>query len=163
MDYYANVDGVLWFSKEIFPKIKEEVPDAEFYIVGSNPTEAVKALSNNDGIRVTGYVPDTREYLKKGTVAVVPLRIARGIQNKILEAMAMGLPVVTTSQALEGICAEEQRDVIVEDEPVAFSRAVVKMLRTPSLRVELKTNARKCIEENYSWVRNLSKLDELMQ
>lgn len=161
MDYYANIDGVVWFAKEIFPLIKGEIPEIEFYIVGSNPTEEVKALSNNDGIKVTGYVSDTREYLKKGTVAVVPLRIARGIQNKVLEAMAMGLPVVTTSQALEGICAEAQRDVVVEDEPGAFSRAVLKVLTTPSLQVELGTHARKCIERNYSWGKNLSKLDEL--
>ena len=90
MDYFANIDGVVWFTKEILPLIKKEIPEIQFYIVGSNPTKEVLSLSSNNGVTVTGYVPDTREYLNKATVVVVPLRIARGIQNKILEAMAMG-------------------------------------------------------------------------
>jgi sugar transferase (PEP-CTERM/EpsH1 system associated) len=162
MDYYANIDGVVWFAIEILPLIKKEIPEIQFFIVGSNPTKEVLSLSSNNGVTVTGYVPDTREYLNRATVVVVPLRIARGIQNKILEAMAMGIPVVATPQAFEGINANIGGDLLADDEPGAFAQAVVRLLRDPTLRNELRNNARHRIEANYSWPRNLAKLNEIV-
>jgi len=162
MDYFANVDGVVWFVKEVLPLIKKEIPEIQFYIVGSNPTKEVLSLSSNGGVTVTGYVIDTREYLNKAAVVVVPLRIARGVQNKILEAMAMKVPVVATSRAFEGINAEPHKDLFVEDEPEAFAEAILKLLRNKSLRNELRNNARRIIETNYSWTWNLSKIDEII-
>ena len=116
MNYFANVDGVVWFTKEILPLIKKEIPEIRFYIVGSNPTKEVLSLALDSSVTVTGYVPDTREYLKMATVVAAPLRIARGIQNKVLEAMAMGIPVVATPQAFEGIEAEPGRDLILGED-----------------------------------------------
>jgi sugar transferase (PEP-CTERM/EpsH1 system associated) len=103
MDYWANVDAVTWFAKEVFPAILASDPDAEFWIVGGSPTGEVENLERLESVRVTGRVPDVRPYLKYSTCAVAPLRIARGIQNKVLEAMAMDRPIVFTSQAATGI------------------------------------------------------------
>jgi len=103
MDYRPNVEGVCWFAKEVWPELKRQVHDLTFTVVGRDPAPAVKALAAQPGIVVTGTVPDVRPYLVAASAVVVPLRIARGIQNKILEAMAMGRPVVASPQALEGL------------------------------------------------------------
>jgi len=162
MDYYANVDGVVWFAKEILPLIKKEIPAIQFYIVGSNPTKEVLSLSSNNGVSVTGYVPDTREYLRRATVVVVPLRIARGIQNKILEAMAMGLSVVATPQAFEGIQANPDRDLILGKDVKEIVEGVVKLIKEVPLRKSLGNNARRVIEKNYCWTKNLEKLNGIL-
>jgi sugar transferase (PEP-CTERM/EpsH1 system associated) len=162
MDYYANIDGVIWFAKEIFPLIKEKFPEVEFYVVGSKPPKAVIRLANNNGIKVTGYVPDTREYFRKANIVVAPLRIAQGIQNKILEPMAMGIPVVATPIAFEGIVAEKDRDLVVEGDAKRFANAVMGLLRGVSLRETLGINARRAIENGHNWTRNLSKLDDVL-
>jgi len=161
MDYYANVDGVIWFTNEILPLIKKEIPGVRFFVVGSNPTREVRELANYDGVIVTGYVKDTREYLRRATVVVVPLRIARGIQNKILEAMAMGLSVVATPQAFEGIDAKAKEVLILEESAEKFGESVVQLLRDICLRKCLGDDARKAVEDQYSWTRNLGKLDEI--
>jgi sugar transferase (PEP-CTERM/EpsH1 system associated) len=162
MDYYANVDGMVWFTKEVLPLIKKEIPDAQFYIIGSNPTKEVIELSGNNGVTVTGYVPDTRAYLRTATVAVVPLRIARGIQNKILEAMAMGIPVVATPQAFEGIEAKPDRDLILGEDVEKIAKGVIKLIKEVSLRKCLGNNARRVIENNYCWAKNLEMLDSIL-
>ena len=162
MDYFANIDGVVWFTKEILPLIKKEIPEIRFYIVGSNPTKEVLSLSDNNNVTVTGYVPDTREYLGKATVVVVPLRIARGIQNKILEAMATGVPVVATPKAFEGIEAEPDRDLVLGEDPKKFADLVIKLIKEVSLRESIGNNARRVIENNYSWTKNLEKLDRIL-
>ena len=162
MDYYANVEGVVWFTKEILPLIKKEIPAIQFYIVGSNPTKEVLSLSDNNDVTVTGYVPDTREYLNKATVVVVPLRIARGIQNKILEAMAMGIPVVATPQAFEGIEAKPGRDLTLGEDVEKVAEGVIKLIKEVSLRKSLGDNARRIIEKNYCWAKNLEKLNSIL-
>jgi len=162
MDYFANVDGVVWFTKEILPLIKKEIPEIRFYIVGSNPTKEVLSLALDSSVTVTGYVPDTREYLNRATVVVVPLRIARGIQNKILEAMAMGISVVATPQAFEGIEAEPGRDLILGGDVEKIAEGVIELIREVSLRKTLGDNARKIIEKNYCWAENLGKLDNIL-
>ena len=162
MDYYANIDGVVWFTKEVLPLIKKEIPNVQFYIVGSNPTKKVIELSGNNGVTVTGYVRDTREYLRRATVAVVPLRIARGIQNKILEAMAMGLSVVATPQAFEGIEAEPGRDLILGENVEKIAEGVIKLIEEVSLRKSLGVNARRVSEKNYCWAKNLERLDRIL-
>ena len=162
MDYYANIDGVVWFTKEVLPLIKKEIADVQFYIIGSNPTKEVIELSGNNGVTVTGYVPDTREYLRRATVAVVPLRIARGIQNKILEAMAMGLPVVATPQAFEGIEAKPDRDLILGEDEDMIAKGVIKLIKEVSLRKFLCNSARRVVENNYCWTKNLEGLDSIL-
>jgi sugar transferase (PEP-CTERM/EpsH1 system associated) len=162
MDYYANIDGVVWFTKEILPLIRKEIPVIQFYIVGSNPTKEVLSLCSNNGVSVTGYVPDTREYLRRATVVVVPLRIARGIQNKILEAMAMGIPVVATPQAFEGIEAKPYRDLMLGEDVEKIAEGVIKLIKEVFLRKSLGKNARRVIENNYCWTKNLEKLDNIL-
>ncbi|MBW8897819.1 MAG: TIGR03087 family PEP-CTERM/XrtA system glycosyltransferase, partial [Massilia sp.] len=105
MDYWPNVDAVQWFAADIFPALRERFAGLKFYIVGSRPAPAVQELARLPGVVVTGTVPDVRPYIAHAAVSVAPLRIARGIQNKVLEAMAMATPVVVSPQALEGIDA----------------------------------------------------------
>lgn len=162
MDYFANTDGVKWFVSEVFPLIKREIPLAKFYIVGSRPTKEVRKLADHNGVLVTGFVEDIRKYLAKATIYVAPLRIARGIQNKILEAMAMGIPVVATPTAFEGIEAESGRDLIVEEDPEKFSHQVIKLLKGHDLKEYFRNNARKLTESNYSWSRNLKILESII-
>ncbi len=151
MDYWPNIDGVAWFATEVFPKIREEFPTATFFIVGGNPAPEVKSLSRIDGIKVTGFVKDVRDFVAIADACVVPLRIARGIQNKILEAMSMGKPVVTTSKALEGINAIEDKEVILANDASEFAIKVIKLLSDKTFASVVGSNARKCVEENYTW------------
>jgi len=162
MDYWPNVDGVTWFATEIFPKVRELFPTAKFFVVGGDPAQEVKRLSRIAGVRVTGFVKDVRDYLSIADVCVVPLRIARGIQNKILEAMAMGKPVVTTHKALQGIGANPERDVFVADAPSEFAEHIIRILSNPRLASTVGSNGRRCVEKNYSWERSYSILSSTL-
>jgi len=161
MDYWANVDAVVWFANNIFPHILEKNSQSHFYIVGSKPTEQVKSLKKLKHVVVTGRVPDIRPYLKYTDVSVAPLRIARGIQNKVLEAMAMNCLVVATSAAAEGIKANAGTDFIVADKAEDFSRHCLQLLNNPDS--QMRTTARQCILENYLWSSNLDKLLNRLQ
>ena len=160
MDYNVNIDGVLWFVSSVWQRIIEKMPETRFYIVGSNPAKEIQALDSEQGITVTGYVEDIRKYYKMATICVAPLRIARGIQNKILEAMAMTKPVVCTSNAFEGIMATPGRDLIVADEPVEFASCVFSLLEDPKKRQLIAERGRRCMEEKYSWDAQLAQLDQ---
>jgi len=104
MDYFANVEAVLYFVREILPLIQSQIPDLMFYVVGSNPAHEISVLpKTHPNVIITGFVDSVRPYVVNAAVFVAPMRIARGVQNKILEAMAMGVPVVTTSLGFEGI------------------------------------------------------------
>jgi sugar transferase (PEP-CTERM/EpsH1 system associated) len=162
MDYYANVEGVTWFCHEILPAIKKDFPGTKFYIVGSNPSPKVKALETIQGVNVTGFVDDIRPYYQFADVCVVPLRIAAGVQNKVLEAMSMGKPVVTTSKALEGIHAVPDEHLMVEDTPKNFSNTVKSLLKNMEQRNSLGLNARDFVRQNYNWETNMKKLEGLM-
>ncbi len=149
MDYWPNIDAVEWFSEEVLPKILERIPDARFYIVGSNPSSAVRKLAAQEGVVVTGRVEDVRPYLYHSKVAVAPLRIARGIQNKVLEAMAMGKPVVASPQALEGIM--ENEGCMLAENAENFAVHVAGILEGKEA-----AHGRECILKNYDWEANLS-------
>ncbi|MGK2951946.1 MAG: TIGR03087 family PEP-CTERM/XrtA system glycosyltransferase [Thiobacillus sp.] len=159
MDYWPNIDAVSWFADRIFPAIRAAVPAAQFSIVGSRPADAVLALARQPGVIVTGSVPDVRPWLAHAACAVAPLRIARGVQNKVLEAMAMARPVVASAQAAEGIRAEAGRDFILAQGEADFAYAVIAQLQTASNAAA----ARDCILENYDWARNLSAIDPLFE
>jgi polysaccharide biosynthesis protein PslH len=163
MDYWPNVEAVDWFVNEVFERIQKNFPSATFYIVGNNPSPRVKRLSRFPGVYITGFVEDVRTYLSSADVCVVPLKIARGIQNKVLEALAMGKAVVCTPEALEGIRALPRRDVLVADDAVMFGDSVLGLLQNVTLRKQLETNARQCAETSYSWEKNLTPLDELLE
>ena len=160
MDYWANVDAVVSFSRDVFPLVRSDIPQATFYIVGARPTRSVLDLARQPGVRVTGTVPDVRPYLAHARVSVAPLRMARGVQNKVLEAMAMARPVVTSPQALAGItpCAELlERSA---GSPEASARILIEVLReSPSPRHGL----RKHVLEHYSWRASLAKMDAILE
>jgi glycosyltransferase involved in cell wall biosynthesis len=162
MDYFANEDGVLWFCRKIFPVIKKEFPDAEFYIVGNRPTDTVWNLSEVDGVTVTGYVPDIRAYYWMADLCVTPLRIARGLQNKVIEAMATGNAVVATSNASNGIHCTDNLDISIADDADAFASKVISLLREKAKREALGKNAVETIRKYYSWENNLKALDMML-
>ena len=161
MDYWPNIDAVIWFSKEIFPFILSAAPSAHFFIVGVHPKPEVLELGTEKNVVVTGFVEDIRDYIAAADVCVAPLRIARGIQNKVLEAMAMGKAVVATPQAMEGITGDGGQQVMIADTVEDFSRKVTYLLHNQSAREILGKGARKAMESHYSWGSNLAHLDGL--
>ena len=160
MDYWPNVDAVKWFAEDILPNILIKFPSIKFYIVGSRPTKIVNALAN-DSVVVTGSVEDIRPYILHAKLAVAPLRIARGIQNKVLEAMAMGKYVIATSAAMEGITYDKSLDVFIGDNIDDFSILLNNLLLKNIAEME-STNNRKYVIDNYSWSKNANKLVDLL-
>lgn len=161
MDYWANVDAVTWFARDIFPSIKRAHPAAHFYIVGSRPTPEVQALAQVNGVRVTGAVGDTRPYIAHAAVAVAPLRIARGIQNKVLEAMAMAKPTVVSEQALEGIVATPGKEILLATDAASFAAQVNSAIagQFPALGAA----ARQRVVSDYSWAGHLHIIEQLLR
>jgi glycosyltransferase involved in cell wall biosynthesis len=161
MDYWPNVDAAVWFAQEIFPLVKAKAPDVQFYVVGGNPTADVLHLDRIDGVHVTGRVPDMRPYFAHADVSVVPMRIARGIQNKVLEAMAMAKPTVTTQHSLDGIDAMPDKDLLLANEVEEFVECVLRCLSDPETKL-LGKNARNVIVESYTWPARLGGFDALL-
>jgi len=161
MDYWPNVDAVVWFANHIFPKILDKVPQARFYVVGGKPVDIVMKLQNLPGIRVTGRVSDVRPYLKYAVAAVAPMRVARGIQNKVLEAMAMCKPVMVSPQGLEGIEAEPGKEVLLannEEDFVRYSREIADGNYS-----DMGAAARKKVIDEFNWEKNLQQLLEVFE
>jgi len=157
MDYAPNADAVAGFARDVLP----HVPGARFVIAGRDPLPSVKALAG-DRVVVTGAVPDMRSWLARADVVVAPLRLARGIQNKVLEAMAMARPVVASSAAFEGIDAEPGRDLIVADGAGAQAEAVRALLVDPDRAAAIGHAARRRMEEGYSWDARLAPLAAML-
>lgn len=162
MDYWPNVDGIRWFAEDVLPRIRSAVPTVRLVIVGARPSAGVRRLRAVPGVTVTGFVKDVREYLGAASVCIVPLRVARGIQNKLLEGMAMGKPVVSTPAAFEGLRAVRDLDVMVAADEQAFAEAVVVLLRDERRAAELGRRARACVERAYRWEANLRVLEDLL-
>lgn len=162
MDYRPNIDGIKWFVDSVFRKVQALVPDVELFIVGSKPTTEVERLGRLRGVTVTGFVEDVREYLAKASVCIAPLRVARGIQNKVLEAMAMGKTVICSPQAYEGIHAMPGRDLVVAESADAFAAAVLYFLEHQVEAAQLGHSARLFVESNCTWAENLSLLDRIL-
>ena len=160
MDYPPNVDAVRWFALEILPLIRRRAPDAQFHVVGSSPAPEVRALAAESGVFVTGRVPDVRPYVAFATAGVAPMRIARGIQNKVLEAMAMGRPVVVTPDALEGIDAEPGRELLLADGADAFAARCLEAAEPGGAAIGQA--ARQRIERDFSWQGRLRGFDALL-
>lgn len=163
MDYWPNVDAVQWFAKEILPAIREQNPAVFFYIVGARPGRQVTALCHTAGIVETGAVADVRPYLQHAALALAPLRIARGIQNKVLEAMSMQKAVVATPQALEGITARPESEVIPARAGSEFAQRITALLADPHRRAAVGMAARQRILTDYRWSENLRHLETLLQ
>jgi sugar transferase (PEP-CTERM/EpsH1 system associated) len=161
MDYWPNIDAVQWFAADVFPQLRARYADLRFYIVGARPSGAVQALAQLPGVVVTGTVPDVRPYIAHAKVAVAPLRIARGIQNKVLEAMAMATPVVVSPQALEGIEAIPGTDLVLAPDAAAFVAAVATLLDQSD--GALGKAARAKVEQLYSWPSNLARIEARLE
>ena len=161
MDYWPNIDGALWFAREMLPAIRARVPEAVFVIVGGNPAPQLQALAGQPGVTVTGRVADVRPYLTHAAAVVAPMRVARGIQNKVLEGMAMGRLVVTTSQGLEGIDAQPGRDLLVADDAPPFIAATLRALTDAAL-APMGTAARQRILAGYDWDDKLAAYERLL-
>jgi sugar transferase (PEP-CTERM/EpsH1 system associated) len=153
MEYYPNVDAVLFFAQKCWPLIRAQVPDATWQIVGKNPLPKVWKLTELPGIMVTGSVPDVRPYLAATQVAIVPLLVGSGTRLKILEALAMQKAVVSTSLGCEGLSVVSGKHLRVADQPEAFAQEVVGLLRNPAMRTALGTTGRALVEAEYSWER----------
>ena len=160
MDYWPNADAVQWFVAEVFPLLKRRYPTVMFHVVGANPGQDVARLANVHGVRVTGRVPDTRPFIAHADACVVPLRIARGIQNKVLEAMAMGRPVVASPQAFEGVRATAGQDLLVADGASATADRITEVL--DGAHPGLSAAARAAMVRSYAWSTTLARLDAIL-
>jgi len=163
MDYLPNIDAVTWFANEVFPAIKETLPGAQFLIVGSKPAAEVQRLGELPGVLVTGRVPSVAAYLAHAQVAVAPLRIARGIQNKVLEAMAMAMPIVVSSGALTGIRARSGEHLICAETPKEWSEACIRLVRDREEARRLGQSARKLALDDYTWDAQFARLDRFLR
>ena len=160
MDYWANVDAVRWFVQAILPHVVAQIPDVQFWIVGTRPAPAVQQLARDVRVHVTGAVDDIRPYIAHADVAVAPMRVARGIQNKVLEAMAMGRPVVGTRAAFEGLEVEQRYRALAVDEAEAFAARCVALLREAD--VALGDLGRRYVAAHHDWDTNMHQLHALM-
>jgi sugar transferase (PEP-CTERM/EpsH1 system associated) len=159
MDYRPNAEGIAWFARQAWPAVRAARPDARLFIVGGRPPADVQALSGGDGVTVTGRVADVRPYIAAAGAVVAPLLIARGIQNKVLEAMAMARPVVATPQAHEGIDALPGCDLLVEDAAPALAGQVAALLADRAAGDAMGRAARARMVAHYRWSTNLALLD----
>lgn len=162
MNYYPNVDGCLWFAKDILPRIRKRHPEARFTIIGSHPNQDILDLEKIEGVKVTGFVDSVTDWVHRGQIAIAPLRIARGIQNKVLEAMACGLPVVGTTSATQGVEGTHGRDYLVADDATAFADHVCRLLDQPEEARDLGRAARRFVEDHYNWETVFAHLDDIV-
>jgi polysaccharide biosynthesis protein PslH len=162
MDYFPNIDAVVWFCDKVLPIVQQRIPEAGLTICGSRPAAAVRRLAKRQGVTVTGRVPDTRPYLDEAEVFVAPLRMARGIQNKLLEALAMGLPCVASEAAASGTVVQDGGGILTADDPEEFAGHVVRLLRDDAFRAAMASKARAAAEANYRWDGQMASLDRVI-
>jgi sugar transferase (PEP-CTERM/EpsH1 system associated) len=151
LDYRPNVDAATWFCRQVWPEIRRRLPAARFALVGRSPSEEVRQLAAWPGVELVGQVADVRPYVARAAVVVAPLQIARGVQNKVLEAMAMGKAVVASPQALDGLGAAPGTDLLAASTPDAWSAAVAQLLGDAALRRRLGDSARRYVERRHRW------------
>lgn len=151
MSFNPNVEAVLYFVKEILPLVREKFTALKFYIVGAEPNNEIMSLNGKDGIIVTGFVDDVRSYLAKASVFVSPMVNGSGIKNKILQAMAMRKPIISTTLGVEAIKYKADRDVIIADTPQEFAARLIQLLENKEKRDAIAGNGRQLVEKEYSW------------
>jgi polysaccharide biosynthesis protein PslH len=151
MEYHPNPDAVLHFYHDIWPAIQQELPGARYFAVGSNPTDEVLKLAQDSSVTVTGFVDDVRPLIRRAGVAVAPLRMGGGILNKVLEAMAMGVPMVAKSTAVHGLAVESGVHLFIADDDAEFAAAVKRLLLEPELRTRMAAAARQYVETSHQW------------
>jgi len=163
MSYFPNEAAVTFFARQALPIIHQSLPGVRFLIVGRNPSRKVRQLQKIAGVEVTGGVPDVRTFLAQAQVSVAPFSIAAGIQNKILEAMASGLPVVATSRGLQGLSADVGAVVEKADSAEEFASKTIRLLRDPQLRSRLGLEGRRRVAVDYNWERSHDRLSRLLE
>ena len=151
MDYRPNVDAALWFADEILPRVRAQVPNARFVVVGQNPHSRLQPLARRAAVWLTGQVDDIRPYVAGACVYVAPLRMGGGTRLKVLQAMAMAKPIVSTTLGCNGIQAQDGREALLADSPQNFAAAVVRLTRDEALRRELGAHARALAVARYDW------------
>ena len=162
MNSLFNQRSILYFYDKIYPSIKESFLEVKLYIVGKNPSEEIIQMTRDKSVIVTGYVEDVRPFLARASVVTLPLH-GYGIKTRVLEAMAMGKPVVTSSEGIHGIDVTPEENIIIADEPEEFARRVIELLNNEGLRKKIGANARKLMEEEYSWEKMTDMLNEVLK
>jgi glycosyltransferase involved in cell wall biosynthesis len=162
MFYPPNVDGVLWFARQVFPLVRHEIPESHFWIVGARPDRRIVQLGREDAsVQVTGYIEDTNVYLCDSAVFIVPLRAGGGMRVKILDAWARGIPIVSTTIGCEGIDVQPGVNILIADTPADFAQAVLRVIRDPALGKRLAENGRRWVETHYDWRQVYRGLDQV--
>ena len=161
MDYWPNIDAVRWFVSDMLPALRQQWPQLCFYIVGRSPPQAVLELAAPDVV-VTGTVPDVRPYLQHAAVVVAPLRVARGIQNKILEAMAMARPVVASQSCVQAMTAEPETELLAASSAADFVAQIGALLASPERSASVGSAGRQRVLQSYSWAAHLSGIDRYL-
>ena len=159
MDYFPNEQAMVGFCRDVLPRLRVQRPGLRLSIVGADPGPRVRALAELEHVEVTGRVPDVRPYVQQAALTVAPLLIARGTQNKILESLAMGVPVVASGLACRGVDAELGRDLLRADGPEETAREVLRLLDHPPTRARLAAAGRRLVERRYSWAATMADLD----
>lgn len=163
MDYYPNQECMSRFCAEVWPLLLAKRPALKLLIVGADPSPAMRKLGELPGVTVTGSVPDVRPYIRSSALMVAPLAIARGTQNKILEAMAMGVPVVTSSIAAGGVDAEAEQHFLVADGAEALAAAILRILEQPAERARLAEAGRARMLSHHAWPKSMARLEQIIE
>lgn len=161
--HFPNVDAVVYFHDKIWHRLKSQVPGIKFYIVGQAPPSEVRAFSQDESIIVTGKVEDVKPYLKKGHVFICPVRLGGGFRGKILEAMAIGRPIVSTSLGAEGIPSVHGENILLADDPESFIKCITDITTDSTLYQKIQKNGRKLVEDKYTWARGVEVLEGVLQ
>jgi glycosyltransferase involved in cell wall biosynthesis len=144
---------VLWFYKNVLPKVRRKRPETRFIVAGRDPTGEIISLTSDPQVEVTGTVPDVRPYLERATVSISPMISGSGIQNKVLEYMAAGVPCVSTSLACQALYAKPGKDILVADTAEDFANSLIEILEEPNLQYDLSTSGRRYVEKHHSWTK----------
>lgn len=163
MDYQPNIDAVLWFAEYVWPQVQARFPGAEFVIAGMNPVKSVKALADDSSIIVTGFVDDIMPYYAAARIFVAPFRLARGVQNKVLQALACGIPVVATPMGAEGIHCSPEQGLCVAESASEFYAVIESLMTNPQAAEALAGQARQAIEAQYSWPSQLKRMNQIIR
>jgi glycosyltransferase involved in cell wall biosynthesis len=163
MDYFPNVDAARFFARDVFPRVRAQLPNAHFLIAGANPAATVVGLGKIPGVVVTGAVTDLRPLIQDACLAVSPTRAGSGMQLKVLEAMALGTPVVATPQALGGSLEDPKRCLLVAETAEEFARQVIRLLQDAPLQERLARHARQIVESRFCWDESAKRLEEVYE
>lgn len=163
MDYFPNQQAMLFFANEVFPRLRERRPAATLAIIGAEPSADIRRLASREGITVTGTVPDVRDHVRRSAASVAPLSIARGTQNKIIECMAMGVPVVTSPEAAGGVDAVAGEHLLVARSPDDYAGKLLNLMADRVARQRLAAAARVRVETHHSWTKSMAKLDGIVE